>query len=200
MLYNTFLLKDRGILSYINPDGTGFSIPCYVEKINMPVAERICTAQISLVCPDPYWMSSAEESVTILGVNGAWQFPWEIPQTGFEIASVYNDGEADIGCVFTIYTRTNAKNPRLENINSFEWFELEIDLYAGDKVIISTVKGHKTVILERDGVNTNIINNRVWGSTFLQLSPGLNEIVCNAHSGKDALSVTVSYIVKYSGI
>ncbi len=213
LLFDTFITKDTGTLSYTDASGESFHISCCVEKISLPVAERAVTAQISLVCPDPYWTVGASSNtngnrVSILGINGLWQFPWKISKTGFEFASISNDriakvtnsGVTNSGCIFEIYARSKVINPRLENNKTFDFIELDFTMQSNDKIIINTVKGKKSVTLIRNNTQSNIINSKVWGSKFLQLSPGLNEIVCNAADGIESLSVTVNFAEKYGGI
>ncbi|MCL2054761.1 MAG: phage tail family protein, partial [Oscillospiraceae bacterium] len=89
---------------------------------------------------------------------------------------------------------------KLQNINTYEWFELDMNLLAHDRVVIDTNKGRKSVKLVRGGVETNIINHMVWGSTFLQLEPGVNEIVCQAGTGIKSLSVTIRFSERYGGV
>ena len=48
------------------------------------------------------------------------------------------------------------------------------ELLKGDVITVSTRIGHKTVVLTRNGVDSNIINRLVTGSTWLELSEGRN--------------------------
>ena len=215
LLFDTFITKDTGKLIYINDNNETFHISCYVEKISLPVSERAITAQITLICPDPFWTVGTSSNsiengskISILGINNKLQFPWFINKDGFEfatisnnrIAKITNNGITDSGCIFELFARSQVVNPRLENNKTFDFIELDFTMLASDKIIINTIKGQKSITLIRNNNESNIINSKVWGSKFLQLSPGFNEIVCNASDGIDSLSVTITFAEKYGGL
>lgn len=206
-LYKAFPLKKAGELRY-----TSFlrdlKIDCYVESVDIPPTARPLTAQISLIAPGYYFERVNAEPVVMRGSFPKWEFPWEIPSGGFEFATVksdvvtqiYNGGEVETGAVFELKARAAVVNPRLENINTFEWFALDFGMIPGDVIRIDTSKGRKSVKLVRGNVTTNIINGRVWGSTFLQLAPGLNEIKCTAESGDGSFDAVCILAEKFGGV
>jgi hypothetical protein len=85
-------------------------------------------------------------------------------------------------------------------MNTFEWFELDIDMQARDRAVIDTNKGRKSVRLVRNGASVSVINHIVYGSTFLQLAVGTNEIVCGAAEGVESLSLTIRFSERFGGV
>lgn len=51
-----------------------------------------------------------------------------------------------------------AKNPTIYNALTDEYMQISGDIQKGDVITITTKTGNKTVLLEREGVVTNIIN------------------------------------------
>jgi hypothetical protein len=208
IIQDVFVPKLPGSLIYEDDFKTVYKIACLTENVRMPITERAAEARISLFCADPYWSAAAEKSVTALYSAAQWTFPWELPETGFRfsendrdrIARIVNGGATPGGCVFEIYARANVLKPSLQNINTFDRIELDVALAAGDRVIIDTNKGRKSVKLVRDGISRNIINHITPGSVFLQLDTGLNEIVCAAQSGLSSMSLKIRFSERFGGV
>ena len=206
LLYKVFAMKKQGQMIYKLSSQT-FYIDYYVEKIEVPPMKYPLIAQISLICVDPYFKTN-EKVIPMQGITPMWKFPWEIPESGFEfavqspdrIARINNDGEVETGCIFELNAIAYVKNPKLQNINTFEWIELNFEMQADDVIVINTIKGQKSITLKRNGITTNIINYKVWGSTFLQLVCGLNEIVCDAQSGLNSLTISCHVAERYGGV
>ena len=79
-----------------------------------------------------------------------------------------------------------AKNPTIYNALTDEYMQISGDIQKGDVITITTKKrATKTVLLEREGVVTNIINRLVSGSTWLNLKTGENKFYVTASGGTE---------------
>lgn len=118
-------------------------------------------------------------------------------------------GDADTGVVITIHATAGASNITIRNINTGE--EMTIDTTKvgsisgkafddGDDIIINTKTGEKSVILRREGVETNIIGAVAKNSDWFTLTNGDNLFAFYAVSGEENLMVTFDYRVAYGGI
>ena len=74
------------------------------------------------------------------------------------------------------------------------------DGIVGDVITITTKTGNKTVLLEREGVVTNIINRLVSGSTWLNLKTGENKFYVTASEGLNRIKVRLIHRNAYLGV
>ena len=68
------------------------------------------------------------------------------------------------------------------------------------RITISTIKGHKTVHLFRDGVETNIFNNIMKGISWLELEPGDNIFVYETEKGSENLNIVFNHTNNFEGV
>lgn len=116
--------------------------------------------------------------------TGGFEFPFEIPiPDGMEFEqrvvvnqkTIYNDG--DVPCPLRITFSGACKNPKVTNIGTGEFIEVDREMTANESLIIYTGYGNKSVQVESvDGTVQNAFNYISLDSTFFQLSPGDNNI------------------------
>ena len=179
--------------------------------------------QVSIVCPNPYWKSAGDDGVREVifhGVTPNFEFPFSNesltePKIEFGIIErrkeniVYYDGDAEQGITITIEAVGTVKNLTIYNIRTREKMAISHDelvsftgsgIVNGDTIIISTVKGHKTIELLRDGVTTNILNCIGKDDDWFMLSKGDNVFGYTADEGSDYLDFKINYSSLYEGI
>ena len=93
-----------------------------------------------------------------------------------------------------------AKNPTIYNALTDEYMQISGDIQKGDVITITTKTGNKTVLLEREGVVTNIINRLVSGSTWLNLKTGENKFYVTASEGLNRIKVRLIHRNAYLGV
>lgn len=200
--------KDTVRIRYIT-DNIDYFIDGYVENIDTPPNVRPMVTQVSIICPDPYWRVSGENSVIIAGTEPCFEFPIMIPPEGMIfgrikselICNVENCGTADSGALWTITAKTACTDPKIENIDTGEFMQTAIAMETGDVLEICTERGKKSIRLTRDKVSHDFFNYRVFGSTFLQIHKGLNRFKYTVGSGDEhAVDITVQFDIKAGGI
>ena len=77
---------------------------------------------------------------------------------------------------------------------------LRSSLRKYDQIVIDTNPGKKSVKLIRDGLYYNIINACLPVNNWIQLRPGINEIVYTSTSGIENLEINMVYSIRYLGI
>lgn len=166
-------------------------------------------AQISIICPSPYWVGAAEIVENISGTVNMFSFPFSIPAAGVEMSSlvgrgyamICNDGDEAAGFIATVYARATITNPVIYNVVTNEAFRLSGDLEQGHTLTINTNPGKKRVtITAPTGAEVNALHRKQPGSVWLQLSPGENYIAYSAQVGSDAMIVTLKYNRLYVGV
>lgn len=116
------------------------------------------------------------------------------------IVTVYNAGHIATGMRIVFRALGELQNPQLFNVATREYMKLNYTMQGGDVITIDTSYGAKSIILTRNGVETNIYRYMDVDSTFLQLDIGDNTFRYDADDGLSNLEVTVYFAQKYLGV
>ncbi|WP_295218400.1 phage tail domain-containing protein [Ruminococcus sp.] len=186
----------------------------YVETCEISNFDTFTSGQISIICPDPYWYSTSAVYAYYSQVTGAFHFPFPESDTPFPLGIysitdniiIQNDGD-ETG--FTIRIEASADEtvpeiaavtPTIYNADTGEYLQIKGEILKGDVITITTKTGNKTVILTRNGVDSNIINRLVSGSTWLSLREGKNTFHVQAVRGVKNLKVTLMHRNAFLGV
>ena len=178
----------------------------YVETCEIENFEQFTSGQISIICPDIYWYSTETQIAEYSQILGAFHFIFPDDDKPFPLGKyntqnmmvIQNDGD-EVGFTLEISGGT-AKNPTLYNAETDEYMQILGDIEEGDIIRITTKTGNKTVTLEREGVQENIINRLVSGSTWLTLRTGENKFYLRASGGISNLKVHLIHRNAYLGV
>ena len=204
-LYKYFGIK-KLVRVFYKSDFNDVYIDGRVEKFEIDLFSRNEIAQISIICEDPYFKSTVSNMIDFSKLNSLFEFPFSISKEGIEFSRIENlsqtiisNGEVETGMIITLYAKFgSAKNPKIINRTNQTYLSLNIDLNAGDKVIINTNKGKKSIKLIQDSTEKNILNSMVIGSSWIKLSSGENEISYECEKG--ILDVNIQSISIYEGV
>lgn len=204
-LYKYFATKEWCKFYYENEHRNVY-IDCYVETFECDFFTNNETAQISLICPQPYFKDMDEIIDDISKAVAAFEFPFAhgskgatnpsvpkdtstdnaIPFSTIDISkitNVYNDSESETGVIIEIEILGTVKSIEIKDTSTGNTFNLEYDFIENDKIIINTNKGQKSVTLVRNAVTSNLFTAVRKGSTFFQLSIGDNFFGYTADDG-----------------
>lgn len=207
-LYEFFNTKDKIKLHYEN-DHRRVSIEGYCENFECDLFTQNETAQISIICPSPYWESMEEIITDISKKFSNFEFPFSIPYEGVELSSVnlnkntlvINGGDVETGIIIEIESEADGiRNPIIYNADTGDFIKINEVLNDGEKIIIDTNKGKKSIIKIVDGMEYNIINDLDLSSKWLQLKKGNQFFTYSADSLSEELIVTIKRSNKYSGV
>lgn len=206
-LYNYIRVK-RSVTVYYKNARRNVYIQGYVEALECGLFDKKQKAQISIVCPRPYFRDAQGGSVEVSNVQALFEFPFDIGVDGIEFSTlvadteivVTNDGDIETGFVLTLIATGSVVNPAVYNVDTGEYIKVDIELEEGDTLTISTVKGAKAVTLTRDGVNINAINYLDPLSTWLQLETGDNVLLYTAGSLPENATCSVVYDELFEGV
>lgn len=195
----------------------------YVESNEPNIFSSSETTQISILCPDPYFYSAGDGEITFTVFSGTepnFEFPFEnnsltLPLIEFGIINnateklIYYTGDAEVGVTIRIHAIGSASNITIYNTGTRESMSIDTSKLAlltgagitkGDDIIISTVKGNKSIYLLRNGVYTNILNCLDRDSAWLQLIRGDNIFAYIAETGGTNLNFVVEHKTIYEGV
>lgn len=207
-LYQYFKPKKPCKLYYRNATREVF-IDGYVETFEISLFDNRQMAQISVICPDPFFQALRERIVDFRSVTSMFRFPFATPTAGIPFAQqemdmskvIVNGGDVESGVLVTLHATGPVSNPILYNVDTRESMGLSLTMQDGDTVTINTNKGQKRILLNRDGVTTNIINRLVRGSSWFQISSGENTFTYTVANDLVAnLNVIFQHTDKYEGV
>lgn len=218
-----FPLK-KEITLIIETDTRLLEISGRVEKNEPDIFSDKEGTQISIVCAKPWFKDIAHygEENYISGVDKLFEFPFSneslsVPLLEFGIAREYPQGSINyIGDVSTGFVMVIAVDDMVGNITIFnvtQRTKIEINtvdiaeitgggLVKGDEIIISSVAGNKSAILNRKGKRINIMNALLKSIDFdkFTLSKGDNEFAIYTDKGLSSLEFKIINDTLYEGI
>ena len=220
--YKYFPIKKRIKLT-IETDNRLCEIYGYVESNEPTIFSKDEGTQISIICPDPYFYSSGANGTTITvfaGVVSNFEFPFgndSLTEPLMELGviqnsntqTVYYQGDADIGMKIIMKALGEVSNLVLYNLGTWESLSISdaklIELtgsliVAGDMITLTTIKGSKSIILRRNGVDINILNTIEKDADWFQLSKGDNVFAYTADYGLTNLQFSIENRKIYEGV
>lgn len=162
----------------------------YTEKCDTPENTYPLVTAVTIVCPDPYWTESSDETITVPFEDGSVQ--------------IYNPGDANVGVLVEVAPTSDMTWVRLEINGSGITSNNElsgggpwndpITKYEPDNVVtIDTRDRHKIIKYQgRDRFPTTMV-----GELYPQLMPGYNTVTLTSDG---TFTATCSYEPKYGGI
>lgn len=193
-----------------------------IVEVNEPdIFSKDESNQISLVCDDPYFYSAGGNNVTMFfGIEPLFEFEFSnesLNEPLLEFGSIedktentiYYDGDSEVGITMTIHAIGTAGSITIYNTGTRETMKIDagkieamtgFGIIAGDDIIITTVRGNKTISLLRNGKYTNILNALDKTSDWFYLAKGENIFAYTAEYGPENLVFIIENRVVYEGV
>lgn len=209
--------KKRYILRYIKPkqkarlhwtqNDREIEISGIIEAIEMPRFTNTVVMQVSMYCSQPYWEDIAfvvQEISEVLNLHYFTNYENDMlyfTEQGFAFGEYdtnrtkvfENSGDVSVGMEIRIIALGNVGNPIIYNSDG-QFFGVNTTMQAGDEIVISTVKGKKSVMKNRENILANVMPRSIW----LQLKVGENEFTIDSDDGTEGnMYFTVSYKQRY---
>jgi hypothetical protein len=207
--YRYFPIK-KPLTIIIHTEERVCEIEGYVEANEPVIFSKVVHCSLSIICPHPYFFDGGENrnNITLFGgIRPLFEFPFsneslvepllvmgEIRPNSEEI--VHYSGDSEVGITMIIDALGPASNLVIHKVDTRERMSIKTDrleqttgygIIAGDSIIISTVRGKKSITLLRKGVYTNILNVLDKGANWFQLSKGDNIFAFEADGGTNLL-------------
>jgi hypothetical protein len=206
-LYKYFPYKKNIELYYKNNTRDVF-IEGYVEKVTPAYFEQKQIAQVSIICPQPYFKALDELVSYFSEVTSLFEFPFSIAESGVELStittnvrkSIINTGEVESGVIIELNAIGTVVNPIIYDVFKRTHIALKFTMEINDKIIINTYQGKKSITLTRDGVTTNAMGYMRPDSTWLTLDVGDNVFTYDSDSGNSDLQITFTTTAMYGGV
>lgn len=219
--YVYFPIKKKVTLTIVTDKRTVMT-EGYVESNEPDIFSSQESCQISIICPDPFFYSPTNATTSFSGIKSSFNFPFtntSLSTPILEMGELQNrteqvivyDGNSEIGMTIYIHSLGEAENITILNVLTGEKMILNTDklssimdtstgIIAGDTIVISTIRGDKSITLLREGVTTNILNCLEKGSKWFTLLKGDNIFSYDAEVGASNLQFYVENKVAYDGV
>lgn len=200
-IYRAFRTKEWCRFYYAN-GSVDVWIDGYVQSVECDLFQMAEVAQISIICPQPYFKSVDEVIADISSRTALFTFPFTINETDpIPISSYDADAEATVenktatptGVIIELDFDGAVNKVVIQNTDTAEQITLNHSFIAGDRVTINTNPGEKSVRLARAGVTTSIFSAVELGSVFFQLAAGKNTFSYAADDGTSNANVYVFF-------
>ena len=217
--YQFFPIKKQVILVF-ETDKRFVSATGYVESNTPNIFSSRESTQISIVCPDAYFYALEENETLFSRVEPLFEFPFENTSTTVasiefgniivqQAVSVVYTGDVDTGLTFHIHANGPVTDIKIENTRTGE--EMTISsakiqaitgsgIIEGDDIVLTTVRGSKSIYLVRNGVRTNIMNSLERYSAWFTLVSGDNVFAYSATDGVANLQFRIVNQTVYEGV
>lgn len=207
-LYSLFRTKEWCRFYYSN-DSLDVSIDGYVESVACGLFSSNETAQISIICPQPYFKALAEVVSDVSHTLGLFVFPFSIElgdpipfsdYSASRVAEVVNGSQSSTGVDIRIVFASSATTITIQNVTTGETMKLVYAFQDGDVVEISTYQGRKAITLTRSGVVSNLFTALQPGASFFQLQPGGNYFAFITDGNDENIRITFNHADEYRGV
>ena len=206
-LYKYFPTK-KNINIYCKTTNRDVYIEGTTELIDVKLFSEQQVAQISIICPQPYFNDVNELITSFSQIEALFTFPFSIDNNGIELSIIGNDirkniinaGEVDTGMSMELFAIGEVKNPVIYDVLNRTHIKLEFTMQANDIIYINTNSGQKSVTLLRDGVESNIISYLSYSSKWLTLNAGDNVFTYDAENGVSNIKLTFRTVALYGGV
>lgn len=194
--YSFFQIKQQITLE-ITTDNRHVMATGYVESNQPDIFSKQEGAQVSIICPDPYFYGTESLSYSFSSIKPNFEFPFSfemaegVPEQKIisyisleSVGNIAYDGANDTGVIIYIHALHDVEGDlTIMNLYTGEYMILSGEklaaltgsgILAGDSIYISTVAGNKYVQLMREGAIYNILNILDRDSAWLSLRQGDN--------------------------
>lgn len=206
-LYRYFPVK-KSVKLYFSNGTRNIYIEGTVELIECDLFTSKQIAQISIICPKPYFKDVNDLVTMFSDVSKMFEFPFSMPKEGIEISavttnqrrSIVNTGDIETGVIIKLFATGTVANPVIYDVLKRTQLKLNFTMLPSDTIVINTNIGEKSIELIRDGVTTNAMGYMAQDSTWFEIESGDNVFTYDADSGNSNLQLTFTTSILYSGV
>lgn len=207
-LYKFFACKAKITLYWTN-DNRDVYIKGIVEKFETNLFDKVQQPQISIICPQPYFVSTTEEIIGFTDNESLFEFPFSISSLNGisfseikdKVSQIVDVGEANTGITIKITAVGGAvTNPSVINRTTGDIFTISYTLSKNQQLVIDSNTGEKSIYLYTGSSKKNFLSKRKYGTQWITCVPGYNDFYYTADSGSEYMKVEFYYNRKYQGV
>ena len=207
-LYKFFACKAKITLYWTN-DSRDVYIKGIIEKFETNLFDRLQQPQISIICPQPYFISTTEDVIGFTDSESLFEFPFSISwppgkaisEEKGRISQLVDVGEATTGIIIKISAVGGAvTNPTVMNRTTGDTFTINYTMSDSQQIVVNSNVGEKSIYLYTGSSKKNFLSKRKYGTQWITCVPGYNDFYYTADSGSDYMQVEFIMAKKYQGV
>ena len=156
--------------------------------------EVMCKFLMQFLCSNPMFVLSEAVQTSIASTRGGFGFPLIFKPRGIIMGlrteslftDILNEGAIEVGMVITIEATGTVNNPTIVEVNTNQKMRMNMKLEAGDKVIIDTNRGERSVVGYHNGKKANYLGYFDYDNDWLQAKVGITTLTIKSY-GSDGL-------------
>lgn len=188
-LYGYFMPKSLVDLKFVEDTGFEVEISGRVETFDTRLFAKEPAIDISIICFDPDFLETEPVEISE-----------ETVADSSEVEIVY-EGTVETGVVFVLNLDRDLEEFTIYHRgpdNVTKSMDFAADLLEGDILTISTVKGNKSITLNRSGTQSSLLYALSPQSPWIELSKGDNYI--RFYAVGDPIPYELSFIQRHGGL
>ena len=217
--YRYFPVKKR-VEILVETDNRHLKATGYVESNEPEIFSSQEGAQISVLCPDPYFYAGGKQVTDFCAIDPVFEFPFSnesLTEPLLVLSEVKNKaegvvtylGDAEVGIRICIHAAGEASGITLYTTGTREVMKIDTEklkkltgegLHAKDDIVINTARGEKSITLIREGVSYNILKCLDKNADWFLLTKGDNQFGFTADEGITNLQFRVENAIVYEGV
>ncbi len=206
-LYKYFPIK-KTVTLYFKNGRRDVCIEGTVEIIECDLFANKQIAQVSIICPKPYFKAVNDLITTFSDVSPLFEFSFSMPAAGIEISSytpnirksIINTGDVESGVIIKLHAIGTVVNPVIYDVDKRTSIGLNLTMQPLDTIIINTNIKEKSITLIRAGISSNALGYMRRDSDFFTLDAGDNVFTYDCESGNSNLQITFTTSILYAGV
>lgn len=204
-LYSIFPLKSICTIYFENKNRS-VKIDGYVETLEADLFSMQERAQVSIICPRPYFENANAIIDELSTTVKLFQFPFSISEP-VSFAEIYDEphafltnvGDAETGFELTADIQADINTLTITNLTTGAYFTVNYAMQEGDTFTLSTVQGRLNVHLTRGDETIQLLNYIGEDSSWIKLVSGLNDMTYSTDI-EDEFPVHISAVWLYGGV
>ena len=221
LTYQFFPIKKKVRLIF-ETDNREVMIDGYVESNEPDIFKERETAQISIVCENPYFYAE-NKTYMLNSVDPQFSFPFSNESLTDPVISlgeiVFNvggymiyDGDVETGAIIRVQAYGPVRNLKIRSVTTNITMSLDTskirtvvggsdnDIIAYDEIYISTIQGSRYVRLLRGGKWYNILSTLPKMSDWITIKMGVNVFEFEADAGDTNCAIEIQSNTLYQGV
>lgn len=208
-----FFPEKQVVRLYIKTGLRAVYIDGYVETLEADLFSMLQQPQISIVCPNPFYIAQSEIELTHHQTFALFETPFEIPMNvgiRFSVLSKSYDadftgGDVNSGIIFQITAKSifasasDPKSIRISNMATGQSMTLSgIWLMPYDMIYINTFTMHKQIYIRRaNGIENGM---KYFYGTWPEITSGNNHLSVSDDTGEYNLEIKAQAFQYFSGV
>lgn len=206
-LYKFFACKAKITLYWTN-NSRDVYIKGIVEKFEANLFDKVQQPQISIICPQPYFIATTEDVIGFTDSESLFEFPFSISDMGItmgegkgRISQLVDVGEANTGIIVKITAVGGAvTNPSITNRTTGDTFTISYTMSDSQQIVVNSNVGEKSIYLYTGSSKKNFLSKRKYGTQWITCVPGYNDFYYTAENGSEYMQVEFYFNKKYQGV